>query len=218
VNWEDGIYLGVIERSLEIIIGDLKGHVVKRRDMKRKVETGWLKKGLVDKLSGLPWQPKPEKEAIEVAEVRGPVRMVEAAIPRKAVVQSAIVPKRYYITDRLVKKYGIIEDCPGCVAKGRQHTEECRARIMEQIGTDEVEKAWYENRHTIESQCIDVGIGLDDLRARAAPSTPRVTASKGSAVPRTPTAPSAGPAPATPVALPTSSSSSSWTWGKASGR
>jgi len=40
VSWEDGIYLGVMERSLEIIVGDLKGHVVKCRDMKRKVETG----------------------------------------------------------------------------------------------------------------------------------------------------------------------------------
>ena len=111
-------------------------------------------------------------------------------------------PRRHYITDRLVKKYGATENCPGCLNKSIPHTEACRMRMMQKIGEDPLEKERYENRNTIEKKYEEAGVGsavpspsgtVPGGDAPMAVDAAGTTASSSSAAPAAPTASAAAP-------------------------
>ena len=66
VRWEDCIYLGMINRSEEYLVGTENGVrkviSIRRHGMK---ELQWDKKRFND-MKGVPWEPTPGREGIEI--------------------------------------------------------------------------------------------------------------------------------------------------------
>ena len=114
-NFEDGIFLGVVERSLEMIVGTKEGHAVSCRDIKRHVDGKRTNKDLMNKLIGSPWQPKPGSEDdIEPATKIGKSSLKEPEVPRLFVQEGMPEPRKYYVTQCLIEKFGKTPGCPKC--------------------------------------------------------------------------------------------------------
>jgi len=174
-NWVDGMFVGVLERSLEVMVSTTEGKVEKALGLTRKVGE-WWKPDLMDKLKATPWAQDPDKEEAGFLEGRAPMRMVETDIPRSAPVAVEAQPRRYYITDRIVQQFGATPNCEGCVKPNKPHNEVCRTRFMRLIGDDQEERDRYLNRNTIESRYAEAGIpvqgGLEPAAAAAAAAVP----------------------------------------------
>ena len=87
-RWEDGVFVGIRERSGEILIGTHKG-VVKARAFRRKgTEKERWNNDEIEKCTGLPWEPVPGREGIEVKssvnERRDPDEEIHCQRPRSA--------------------------------------------------------------------------------------------------------------------------------------
>ena len=64
-RWEEGIWLGLTDKSFEVIIGT-SGGVIKVRDIKRKGEHEQWDIAKFNALQGVPWEPIPGREGIEL--------------------------------------------------------------------------------------------------------------------------------------------------------
>ena len=66
MRWVDGVYLGMRERTDEYLLGTPEG-VIKIHTISRKgtVEQQWNTDEML-KMQGVPWQPLPGREGIEI--------------------------------------------------------------------------------------------------------------------------------------------------------
>ena len=133
-RWLEGVWLGIADRSLEVIIGTDKG-VIKVRDVRRHgLEKDKWDIARFNNMKGVPWEPVPGREGIEIrAKVLMPEDRQQVSPPLEGEVKDA-VPRRVRITREQVRMQGFTLGCPGCRAVNRgipavNHSEECRKRF-----------------------------------------------------------------------------------------
>ena len=140
VNWSDGIFLGVSEKSSEFFVMDSEGSVVKCRDIKRKVVEERYNIDELNKFKSTPWQPSPGSEEVGPAATARPIGVKDESIPAIPIAMPEPVARRHYLTKGIVEKFGATSGCEGCARNDRAHNETCRKRLMRAIDEDDVEK------------------------------------------------------------------------------
>jgi hypothetical protein len=147
-RWHEGIFLGVQDRSDEVLVGTREG-VFKARTLRRLDGVQRRDPDLVKSLRGVPWQPVPgEENAGEVgAAGQSPVIYIanepvgEPAELPPPVAPRAFARRSLYVKKEDIEKYGSTAGCPGCIAielgaRAAAHGAECRARIEAAITAD----------------------------------------------------------------------------------
>ena len=130
-RWEDGIFLGVSDRSDELYVGTKRGmhkvRTVRRREATERVDFIFL-----NSVSARPWDgPKKVRDVRIVSpDVSSPAAMAEAE------------GRRLYISKADIMKHGLTEGCLGCRchAEGKRaqgHSEGCRTRLEAEIAKSE---------------------------------------------------------------------------------
>ena len=159
-RWEDGIWLGIADRTNEVIVGTSEG-VIKVRDIRRKGtnKERWNVSNF-NEFKGVPWEPIPGREGIEI---RARVHVPSDREPLQPPMQGEerqVIPRRARITREQVRMMGFTVGCPGCRAVNRgqpaiNHSEECR-NIMEVHlrgqGDDRVARADERTRRPAEAE------------------------------------------------------------------
>ena len=144
-KWQEGIFLGLVDKSNEYIIGTPQG-CVRSNNAKRQDSRDASDAILFASVTGTPWRMN---HTIGQAQDDLPVRpvVVRAAavgpteLPPK-VEPEVIGPRRVYIRKEVeLQRYGYTPTCKGCEAaktdKGSQsHTDECRGRIERAMAAD----------------------------------------------------------------------------------
>ena len=151
-----GIWLGVIERTEEIIIGTKYG-VVKCRTVSRLSEMDQWNKEMVLQMRGTPWEPVPGKQNMHIfvevdddgedpegdhgCDVR-PTEILDDEVP----VETRGSIDKLHISRKAITRYGVTAGCPGCnelIRRGSRpgkinyhHSDECRKRLIEHIEED----------------------------------------------------------------------------------
>jgi len=142
--WEDGIYLGIMGKSGEMIIGDGKG-VWKTRSVSRKPIGERWDPATIDLVKHPPWStsdddPNRDGEMPDVTQMEMPVR------ERQEVEEEIVMPRRLYLKKGDFEKFGYTSRCPGCKAiirgtRAVNHSDECRARMEKLLeGTDRMDE------------------------------------------------------------------------------
>ena len=144
-RWEDGIFLGVSDRSDELYVGTVKGmhmvRTVRRREATERVDLTFL-----NSVSARPWDgPKKVRDVrIVLLDVSSPATMADAEAIGKS--------RRLYISKADFMKHGSTEGCLGgrCLAEGKRaqgHSEGCRARLEAEIAKTEDGRARLTTAH-----------------------------------------------------------------------
>ena len=124
-RWEDGVFLGISDRSDELFVGTPDG-VHRARTVRQREATERFDAAFLDKLAVRPWDTiTPARQPIVVLPDI-PVGAPAANVPAAA--------RRVYLTKADFLRHGYSAGCPGCaamVAGGapRPHSEVCRARL-----------------------------------------------------------------------------------------
>ena len=140
-RWEDGIFLGVSDRSDELYVGRKRG-MHKVRTLRRREATERVDLTFLNSVSARPWDgPKKVRDVrVVLLEVSSPAAMAEAEAIGKG--------RRLYISKADLMKHGLTEGCLGCrcLAEGKRaqgHAEGCRARLEAEIAKKKKEDhAW----------------------------------------------------------------------------
>ena len=145
-KWQDGAFIGIRDRSDEMLIMTPSG-VYETKNARRRPEfERWDFEFLTTK-KGAPWNPN--QAAGEMAASALPADMAvpmpaPAPVPQVVVAGAPVdrAASRLYIWRLDVQKYGYSMNCPGCrsVMTGttaRAHTEECRRRLENCSAEDE---------------------------------------------------------------------------------
>ncbi|CAK0831695.1 unnamed protein product [Prorocentrum cordatum] len=104
-RWEsDGVFLGKLDLSDEVIVGTPKGIETVRSTRRKDDEHRWNAEA-IRMFVGVPWNPR-----VLVADAPGGTR-------------------RKYITRALIAKYGATDGCPGCAGDSQVHVPRCRLRF-----------------------------------------------------------------------------------------
>ena len=115
-----GLYLGLLERSDEVVIGHEDGSVIKARSIKRLPACQRSHAELVKNLKGLPWKPQPNEEGNEIKVlIPSESRVPENELPpvQRIARGPDTVKKQVYIRrDVELAKYGFTPSCAGCNA------------------------------------------------------------------------------------------------------
>ena len=142
-KWSEGVYLSLIDKTSEYIIGTPNG-CVKSSNAKRLTREEAADPELIKAIVGKPWKLTPSM---------APGASQEDIPAKAAVVQSSVKedslppqvhaapsqPRRVYIRKEVeLARYGYTDDCPGCMAaalgtKAAGHSVECRARIEREM-------------------------------------------------------------------------------------
>ena len=146
-RFRPGIFLGIVERTGEVIVGLEDGTVGRCRDFKRVVPSERWDKELVLNLKGLPWATDGETETgsevvPRLASLDQPVAGASGAAP-PMMGAPAPASRALYVTKRLIGKNGPTAGCSACGGQGIAHSFHCRDRIAAAIFTDESEHARY---------------------------------------------------------------------------
>ena len=138
---EDGIFLGIEDRSGEARIGTVHG-VVKCRDFRRKPESERWSAEAVRRFAGTPWDPSPQGGSeFSGAPVGNPLD------PRPRVVEESepgMSARRVRLTREDFEVHGYTDTCDGCrqLRLGRPprgHNERCRTRMEAAISEESEE-------------------------------------------------------------------------------
>ena len=138
-KWSEGIFLALVDKSSEYVIGTPMG-CVKSSNAKRRDDAS--DKELFKVIIGFPWKMSAILQAGS-SQDELPVRAVavkasavpERELPPRLSAPRASGPRNVYIrTEVESARYGYTEFCPGCTAsflreKAKPHSEECRRRI-----------------------------------------------------------------------------------------
>ena len=145
-RWEDGIFLGVSDRSDQLHVGTKRG-LHKVRTIRRLEATERVDVTFVNSVSARPWNgPKKVRDVrIVLLVVCSPTAMAEAEAIGKG--------RHLYISKADLMKHELIEGCLGCrcLAKGKRaqgHSEGCRARLEAEIAKSE------DGRARLTSACL----------------------------------------------------------------
>ena len=138
-RWLEGLFLGVQDRSDEVVVGTRDG-VYKARTVRRLDPVQRRDAALAREMRGLPWEPIPgepseggEIPAAMIRVVADPV-VPAAELPRAMMVQEP-VRRKLYVRRAEIEAYGETPGCQGCMdlilGTGRAvaHSADCRARI-----------------------------------------------------------------------------------------
>ena len=112
-DWREGIWLGHARSTSEVIIGTTEGAVRAWAIKRKPEEERWSKEG-VKEMQGTPSQPDPGRPGASI-----PIRVSIPAcddVPLDEVVppREGEVPRRVYIRQRHLQKYGYTDECEGC--------------------------------------------------------------------------------------------------------
>ena len=139
VRWNEGIFLGVMDESNEILVGTREG-VVKAKDFKRMgtYANRWNKQEILE-MKGAPWEPTPGRGGD--MEVRPRINVEEDVGPTASPPvepKEVGAPKRGRIYRDEAFRFGLDFNCLGrrainTGAKAQGHREECRKRIEEEL-------------------------------------------------------------------------------------
>ena len=148
-KWQDGAFLGIRDRSDEMLIMTTSG-VYKTRNVRRRPELERWDFEFLMTLKGTPWNPNPAagEMAADALPTDMAVSMPAPAPVPQVVVAAALVDRaasRVCIKKADVQKYGYSMNCPGCRSvmtntTARTHTEECRKRLESCLAEDEETK------------------------------------------------------------------------------
>ena len=132
-KFQDGVMLGVIQRTGEIIIGTPLG-AVRTRTIKRMPEDKRWKADLVKGVVGLPWAPEGDDKEKPIA-IQIKVEVPQLDVPSEPDPLKQV--KREFLKKGDYSVHGYTDGCQGCVAlqrgrKAENHSEACRTR-MERI-------------------------------------------------------------------------------------
>ena len=144
-RWEDGIFLGVSDRSDERHMGSVRGmhkvRTVRRRKAKERVDLTFL-----NSVSARPWDGPKKVRYVRIVfpDVSSPAAMAEAEAIGKG--------RRLYIIKADIMKHGVTEGCLGCrcLAEGKRaqgQFEGCRARLEAEIAKTEDGRARLTTAH-----------------------------------------------------------------------
>ncbi len=155
-KFQPGLFCGIIIRSLEYLVSNDKGEVVKCRDIKQQPIENSISHELMDKLVGVPWQPAPGKEEVEKAAVTSNIELPNPDEKREALLGEAPQVREFYITKRLIHKFGKTDGCPVCDGQPYgAHSKQCRERVVKLVQDDPEEKRKYDTRQTLEKKYED---------------------------------------------------------------
>ena len=155
-----GIWLGINERTEEVLVGTSNG-VVKCRTVNRMSEDNRWDAKMVTQMRGLPWEPVPGKPGIPVpVGIRDDGTVADGQDTEEArkvtideeegeEVKFKGGPDRLHISRKAIERYGPTAGCPACTAIERQkhlrnpigrfghnHNETCRERIKDFMRDD----------------------------------------------------------------------------------
>ena len=172
-----GIWLGVIERTEEMIIGTKDG-VVKCRTVSRMSKDDQWNGEMVVHMKGLPWELVPGKRSMHI-----PVDINDDGIDpegdrgkdvRPAGALDDDVPDdvrggadKFHISRKAIAKYGLTPGCPGCNELARRgqlpgkllyhHSETCRQRVINHMKEDpEYRRLLHKHGYTMEVSVVEV--------------------------------------------------------------
>ena len=173
-----GIWLGINERTEETLVGTEKG-VIKCRTISRFSQDDAWDKELLLRMKGVPWNPVPGRDDIRV-----PVDITDngGVVDEDDDIQSELGddehdeetrpilrggPHRLHVSRKAVAKYGTTEGCAACTAIKRlghtrgklkyNHSEECRARILEEMKSDPQYRSLMEKHgHVSNEQSVEM--------------------------------------------------------------
>jgi len=142
VAWSNGVFLGVKGRSNEIIVSEASGVWKTRTVQRRSIGDRWDVTN-AEQIQFVPWKVHEEDEKAD-GDVLVAVKLTEEEVAEQLKeadfdLSDTAVPRRFYVTTKLLKEHGFSAKCEGCRAvlenKPKQtHSEECRRRILEAIG------------------------------------------------------------------------------------
>ena len=141
----DGIWLGVMGRTGESIIGTPQG-VVKAFTVKRRpVEERWSLDD-IHNMRGTPGKPNPDAN-----DQRIPVRIRVPETPIKNKEETISAPRGIRTEKKDFDKHGYTPGCEGCRrmkdgGERRSHTAKCRERMMKAMSEDDEGKERMKNR------------------------------------------------------------------------
>ena len=148
-KWQDGAFIGIRDRSDEMLIMTTSG-VYKTRNVRRRPELERWDFEFLMTLKGTPWNPNPAagEMAADALPADMAVPMPAPAPVSQIVVAAAPVDRaasRVYIKKADVQKFGYSMNCLGCGSEmtnttARAHTEECRKRLESCLAEDEETK------------------------------------------------------------------------------
>ena len=134
-RWEDGMFLGVFDRSDELFVGTKRGGMHKVRTVRRREATERVDLMFLNSVSPRPWDgPKKVRDVrIVFPDVRSPAAMAEAEAIGKG--------RRMCISKADIMKHGRTEGCGNrCLAEGKRaqgHSEGCRTRLEAELAKSE---------------------------------------------------------------------------------
>ena len=115
----DAIFLGILDRSDELIVGTPAG-VFKARSVKCLSNRDRIAPEYFNSIRGLPWQPVPGEPAYDIPvslHVSAPSIAPEINLPRPLEPPPDPKARRVYIRKNIeLLKYGYTANCPGCNA------------------------------------------------------------------------------------------------------
>ena len=136
-KWQDGAFIGVRDRSDEMLNMTTSG-VYKTRNVRRRPQLERRDFEFLMTLKGTPWNPNSaagEMAADALAADMAVPMPAPAPVPQVVVAAAPVdrAASRVYIKKADVQKYGYSMNCPGCRSvmtntTARAHTEECRKR------------------------------------------------------------------------------------------
>ena len=145
--WEDGIFLGVMGKSGELIVGDVMG-VWKTRTVHRKPHSERWDPKTIDLVRHPPWRTCDDDPNADGEMPQGvKLETLTGHKFQEIVEDEQSMPRRVYLNKNDFEEHGYSSGCPGCrsILEGirRQgHSEACRQRIQKALeGTERLERA-----------------------------------------------------------------------------
>jgi hypothetical protein len=142
--WEDGIYLGVVGKSGEFMVGDGRG-IWKTRSIQRKPLGERWDAYTINLVKHPPWRTSDDDPDADepIPEV---VKLIAAEEETERGNKDATIPRRVYISKEDLDKFGYSAQCIGCrsILRGTRrqgHSEACRKRLEKELqGADKIER------------------------------------------------------------------------------
>ena len=143
-NWKTGIDLGINTKAQELIVGNEEGiHMIRsnRREAEGVEDQTWSSDAIDEiKMTVAETMGGTDGDGTIVVPVRA--APAEPVVPR----MGEFHPRQLYLKPRDYEKFGYTGGCPGCISLKsgmnykRNHSEECRSRLMKEMMEDPEDK------------------------------------------------------------------------------
>ena len=149
-DWMEGVWLGHAHSTSETIIGTKEGAVKAWAVKRRPEEERWSSKSIME-MVGTPSQPDPSKPGASIPIKISILKCEDIPLDEVVYQREQDAPRRVYIKERHLEKYGYTPDCEACrrmraggmkTGGARPHSEACRRRIEAEMDKDEDGRKW----------------------------------------------------------------------------